>query len=106
MRVLATFPELVGPPATGDMAGHAPPADHDAGVRPAEASSEPPPARPRGPRPIRVTPRPRFPLASIAALGLVTAVLWLLVALREAATPGRGGPDERLAAEPAAETVR
>ena len=106
MRVLATFPELVGPPAPGGMAGHAQPAVAAAVARCAEASGEPPPARPRGPRPIRVTPRARFPLASIAALGLVTAVLWMLVALREAATPGRGGPDERLAAEPVAEAVR
>ncbi|MFM8414486.1 MAG: hypothetical protein ACKOCX_07150 [Planctomycetota bacterium] len=107
MRVLATFPELVGPPPAADATGHAPPADHDAGVRPVEASIEPPPpVRPRGLRPIRVTPRPRFPLASIAALGLVTAVLWMLVAMREAATPGRRGPEERLAAEPVAEAVR
>lgn len=103
MRVLATFPELVAPPAAGDTADHAQPAD-DARARPAEASIEP--ARPRGPRAIRITPRPRFPLASIAALGLVTAVLWMLVALREAATPGHRGPDERLAAEPVAEAVR
>lgn len=106
MRVLATIPELVGPPLAGDVAGHALPAVVSAGARPSEASIEPPRDRPRGPRPIRVTPRPRFPLASIAALGLVTAVLWLLVAMREATAPGRRGPDERLAAEPVAEAVR
>lgn len=107
MRVLATFPDLVGPPPAAGSAGRSRPADDVAAAVPAAPGSEPPPSpRPRGPRPIRITPRPTFPLASIVALGLVTAVLWMLVAMREAATPGRPGSDERLATEPVTETVR
>lgn len=106
MRVLATFPEIVDPPLAAAARRPAPRVDAEADVRLAEVSAAAPRAvRPRG-RPIRVAPRPRFPLASVAALGLVAAVLWMLVAMREQAPCDRPETREQLAAEPGGETVR
>ena len=106
MRVLATFPEVVGPPQPAGARCPAPSVDAEAEIRRIEASAASPRAgRPRG-RPIRIAPRPRFPLASLAALGLVTAVLWMLVAIRERAPRDRPETREQLAAEPGTETMR
>lgn len=100
MRVLATFPEVFEPPAVG-VAGTTvvaePPSQRDPGPLLPAAPVTP---RSRGPRPIRIAPRPRFPTRSIAVLALVSAAVWSLVAARERAEPVHPGPEALLAAEP------
>lgn len=90
MRVLATFPELGGPGIAG-----APPA--------ADPQLVPPSTCPDGivRRPIRRSPRPAFPLGSLVVLGILAAITWTLVAIRETG-PDRQPAGPRLAAEPTA----
>jgi hypothetical protein len=107
IRVLATFPELPSDPpvavpddrptargfrAPADAAepAEAPPVDAaDPGLRPVVS---PAPRRPR-----RVRPRASFPGASVAALAVVAAAVWSLIAIREAKRPAADAV--RLAAE-------
>lgn len=89
MRVLATFPELAEASAPVAAARCAPPDQRPLG--------DPPSATPRT---IRRTAKPRFPTASIVALGLLAAALWGLAVWREPAAPDRPDPGTRLAIEP------
>lgn len=98
MRLLATIPELivpsVAPPvATEDAATATPSVERPAAILPRSARQ----------RSFRVTPKPGFPFVSAAALAVVTAVIWSLVAAREAALPEPRQPAVRLAAEPPTE---
>jgi hypothetical protein len=96
MRVLATIPEIVGSTAPSIAA-----AVEDATPPVAIAAGRPAiePRRADGRR-LRRTSRPRFPLVSAAVLAMITAVIWSLVAAREAGKPAARPPDVRLAAEP------
>jgi len=89
VRVLATFPKV------SDLT---PAGDGPAVRRPACLPDT------VGPRTIRRTEKPRFPTASILALGLLAAACWGLAALREITAPQRPASDTRLAVEPAAGT--
>jgi len=85
MRVLATIPELLL--AADPIAAGEPP---DRSIRPAE---------PRAPR--RPRSRTSFPGVSIAALAVVAAAIWSLVAIREATRSGPDAATRRIATEPA-----
>jgi len=93
IRVLATIPELaVEFPLPAE-----PP------QRAAAVEAEPPPPRP-APRPAaradrRVRPRASFPGVSIAALTLVAAAVWSLVAISELKRYATNTERTRLAAE-------
>lgn len=94
MRVLATFPELVQASARADATGTG------SALTAGPVPPAPEPGRP--PRPIRVAPRPRLPVTSILALGLIAAAIWTLVAARERSWPDQPPSGQRLAVEPAA----
>lgn len=105
IRVLATIPEL---PAAAESVTSEP-------VYPVEAAAPlPHPAllpRPSPqPAPRRGRARGSFPGVSVAALAVVAAAIWSLVAVREARRPGSEAQTTRLAAEPidagATETTR
>ncbi len=109
IRVLATFPELPSAlPVSRDQ-----PASFASAVRadarepvaaaPADAA-EPlprpavsPPARP----PRRIRSRASFPGGSVAALAVVAAAIWSLIAIREARQPATAERGIRIAAETA-----
>lgn len=92
VRVLATFPELVQASARADAIGTG---------SALTAGPVPPAVEPgRSARTIRVAPRPRLPVTSILALGLIAAAIWTLVAARERSWPDRPASGQRLAAEP------
>jgi hypothetical protein len=93
IRVLATIPELAV-----DLPLPAEPPQPAAAVE-----AEPPPPRP-APRPAaradrRVRPRASFPGVSIAALALVAAAVWSLVAISEFKRQATHADRTRLAAE-------
>jgi hypothetical protein len=94
IRVLATFPEL--PSAAEPI-----PAPVEAAGPPPRPASPPPPRRTRS--------RAAFPGVSVAALAVMAAAIWSLVAIREAVRPGTEPDRPRLAAGPvdatAAETT-
>ena len=96
IRVLATFPELAAPPERVH-------ALEPAAVEPAPSAV---PAR-DAPAPTIAKPRRRgrsrasFPGSSIAALAVIAAAIWSLVALREARRPGGTANEPRIAAEAA-----
>ena len=96
IRVLATFPELPAPPERAHglepaAAGPAPPAV------PAREAPTPTAAKP----PRRRRSRASFPGSSIAALAVIAAAIWSLVAFREARRPGGMAGEPRIAAETA-----
>jgi hypothetical protein len=95
IRVLATIPELAA-----EL-----PLPADAPLPAAAAEADAPPPRPT-PRPAaradwRVRPRTSFPGVSIAALALVAAAIWSLVAIRELKQSATDAERPRLAAESA-----
>jgi hypothetical protein len=99
MRLLATIPEIVVPSVAPPVA-----ADDAATATPHVERLATIPPRSARRRSFRVTPKPGFPFVSAAALAVVTAVIWSLVAAREAARPEPRQPAVRLAAEPPTET--
>jgi len=90
IRVLATIPEL--PVAHGEVTS-------DPAVPEHAAAPLPRPAPPPSPR--RTRARASFPGVSIAALAIVAAALWSLVAIREATRPGFEAETTRIADESA-----
>jgi hypothetical protein len=95
LRVLATIPAIVGPSASSVAAAP------EEAARPVAAAARPPiEPRPADRRRLRRASKPGFPLVSAAALAVITAVIWSLVAAREAGRPGAREPHVRLAAEP------
>lgn len=89
IRVLATIPELaVDPPL---------PAEPPQPAALMEAEAPPPRPAPRADR--RIRPRASFPGVSIAALALVAAAIWSLVAIRELKRHATDAASPRLAAE-------
>ncbi len=95
MRLLATIPEIA---VTAGCQATRPdePAASPARLTAAPAIIPPRATRRRGGR---VVSKPGFPFVSAAALAVITAVVWSLVAAREAARPGHHRPAARLAAE-------
>lgn len=100
IRVLATFPEL--------------PAPHERvhGLGPAAVEPAPPAVAARdAPAPTVAKPSRRgrsrvsFPGSSIAALAVIAAAIWSLVALREARRSGGTTNEPRIAAESAQSTA-
>jgi hypothetical protein len=93
IRVLATIPEL---------AAELPlPADAPQPAAAAEAPLPQPAPRPAARADRRVRPRGSFPGVSIAALALVAAAIWSLVAIRELKQSATDAERPRLAAESA-----
>jgi hypothetical protein len=90
IRVLATIPEL--PVAAGTVAPEP--------AAPEEAPAPLPHPAPL-PAPRRGRARASFPGVSVAALAVVAAAIWSLVALREATRPGAETDTTRIAAEAA-----
>ena len=100
IRVLATIPELPSVPDQGAAVVVAAPL-----LRP-----DPLPRLASLPAPHQARARASFPGLSIAALALVAAAVWSLVAVREATHSAPHAATPRIAAEPAvagaAETTR
>ena len=105
IRVLATIPEL---PAAAESVASEP-------VMPVEAAAVLPrpellPRPSPSPAPRRGRARASFPGVSVAALAVVAAAIWSLVAVREARRPGPETETTRIAAESvdagATETIR
>lgn len=109
IRVLATFPEITSAlPASRDQpAAFASAIRADAGepvsATPAD-TAEPlprPAVSPAARTPRRIRPRASFPGASVAALAVVAAAVWSLIAIREARRPATADRGVRIAAETA-----
>ena len=112
IRVLATFPELPSAlpvsrdqPASFASFASAVRADAREPVAAAPADATEPLPRPavspaaRPPR--RIRPRASFPGGSVAALAVVAAAIWSLIAIREARQPATAERGIRIAAETA-----
>jgi hypothetical protein len=110
IRVLATFPEVPRDVAVfRDQPGSSPStaraeARDPAAAAPADAAGPLPlPAlSPAARPPRRIRPRASFPGASVAALAVVAAAIWSLIAIREVRRPAAAERGVRIAAETAA----
>jgi hypothetical protein len=117
IRVLATFPEIPseitseiprGLPVSDDHPGanaaavRADASELDAAT-PADAPVPltRPVVSPAARRPRRIRPRAAFPGASVAALAVVAAAVWSLIAIREAKQPAADERGVRIATETA-----
>jgi hypothetical protein len=113
IRVLATFPKIESEIASALPVSDDHPGSSAAAVRadasereaatPADATVPlPRPAvSPAARRPRRIRPRAAFPGASVAALAVVAAAIWSLIAIREAKQPTADERGVRIAAEAA-----